>query len=309
MANFVWAIGAGKGGVGKTFVSTNLAISLTKLNFKVLIIDGDLSCANLHTALGLQAQQENLSAFFRSKKNLREIVTITEIPNLQFVQGVWDQWSTFEMKKGDGIRLIEEARKLNYDYVLIDLGPGANNFNLEIFFAVDEKILVSTPEPTSVEKTYRFVEAFIFETLKSKNIAPVQANSTENLEDVLNEFRYCSEKSFISLNHFLREKNLISPYFFDELNQNNFKIIMNEVRSQQDLNLGYSIKSVCYKFFGLELEFLGSVDFDNAVWQSVRNREPFLIEKPHTILSNQFISLTKILTTPELHAQILRAVV
>ena len=69
------------------------------------------------------------------------------------------------------------------------------------------------------------------------------------------------------------------------------------------------MKSVCYKYFDLSISYMGAIDFDNAVWHSVRNREPFLVAKPFTSLSGQFLSLSKMLLEIETLPTLLRAVV
>jgi flagellar biosynthesis protein FlhG len=69
----IWAIGSGKGGVGKSFVTSSLALTLSKLGKKVLTIDLDLSGPNLHTALGQKPQEHNLDLFFNHNTPLSKI--------------------------------------------------------------------------------------------------------------------------------------------------------------------------------------------------------------------------------------------
>ena len=71
------------------------------------------------------------------------------------------------------------------------------------------------------------------------------------------------------------------------------RIIVNSARSRLDLDLGHSIKSVCMKYFDLNVDYLGALDYDNAVWQSYRKMEPTLIEKPFTPLAGQFLGIAK----------------
>ena len=59
----IWAIGGGKGGIGKSFISTNLSICLARLGRTATVLDLDLGSANLHTCLGLKAPQVSLSDF------------------------------------------------------------------------------------------------------------------------------------------------------------------------------------------------------------------------------------------------------
>jgi flagellar biosynthesis protein FlhG len=65
-------------------------------------------------------------------------------------------------------------------------------------------------------------------------------------------------------------------------------LIINQVRSQADIDIGYSIQSICRKYFGIEMTFPGYLDYDQSVWQSVRKRKPLLIEYPNSKLVNNF---------------------
>ena len=65
-------------------------------------------------------------------------------------------------------------------------------------------------------------------------------------------------------------------------------LIINQVRSQADIDIGYSIQSICRKYFGIEMSFPGYLDYDQSVWQSVRKRKPLLIEFPNSKLINNF---------------------
>lgn len=305
MSAQVWVVGAGKGGVGKTFISSSLGITLAKLNHKVLLIDFDISGANLHTTFGLSLNEKNLRLFFEEGKNLADLAQETEIPKLSYVQGFWDYWSNGVIHQELVKNLFEQAEKVNYDYVIFDLGAGPLPAHLELFKIAHEKILIANAEPTSLEKTYRFIESFICHKLKDYMTKDCQ----KTLQVLLREYRKTNHNGCFSFRDFLIAENGINIDHFDMLNERPLKLLMNGCRSNLDKDLGFSIKSVCKKYYDLNIEFIGSVDFDNAVWQSVRNREPVLIEKPFTPLAGQFLSITKDLITPEIHANLFKEVV
>ena len=74
---------------------------------------------------------------------------------------------------------------------------------------------------------------------------------------------------------------------------------MNSARSQSNCELGHSIKSVCNKYYDRGLDYIGAIDFDNAVWQSVKSREHVLFAQPFTPLAGQFLTTCKQLIAPE----------
>jgi flagellar biosynthesis protein FlhG len=125
----------------------------------------------------------------------------------------------------------------------------------------------------------------------------------------LKDYRSQKKTGHFSFRHFLKQSQGFEIDFFECFNKKPLRLIVNEARSRQDQDLGHCIKSVCHKYFDLEVDFVGAIDYDNAVWQSIRNREPVLIEKPFTPLAGQFMSVTKLLTQANSHANLYKAVV
>ncbi|MBX3040464.1 MAG: P-loop NTPase [Bdellovibrionaceae bacterium] len=290
----MWVTASGKGGVGKTFVSSSLAISLTKLGHSVIVVDLDPTGANVHTALGQNPADVNLRHWFEGNKSLQEIVTPTPLPRLSFIQGLWDLWSPANISSEQLKRLIPELKSLRADYVIVDLGPGAVETHLELFRAADERIVITSPEPTSIEKTYRFLEAHICWTLKD-TARPDVFNA---LLGTLRDHRNRKMKKPFSFRQYLKENDGFSVDHFESLGEKPIRLIVNSSRSQANIDLGHSIRSVCCKYYDLSLDYLGAIDFDNAVWQSIKNREPVLISQPFTPLAGQFVSICKHLIAP-----------
>ncbi|MGZ3744695.1 MAG: P-loop NTPase, partial [Pseudobdellovibrionaceae bacterium] len=294
-------VGSGKGGVGKTFVTSSLAICLTKMGHKVTIVDLDLSGANVHSALGISPSSHNIRHFFEGSKELSELVIPTEIPRLSYIQGFWDAWTPTDITVEQIHQLLPEMRKLKSDFVLVDLGAGALASHLELMKSADEKILISSPEPTSIEKTYRFIESFVCYSLKEHSVPEAYAHMIQTLRQNRNGF---GEKNF-SFRNYLKQSSGIQPDYFESLMAKPLRLLVNSCRSQANSELGYSMKSVCYKYYDFKVDFLAAIDYDNAVWQSIRNREAVLIAQPFTPLAGQFLTTCKQLIDPkELHTLI-----
>ncbi len=305
MSAKIFAVGAGKGGVGKTFISSSLAITLAKLHHSVLLVDFDLAGANVHTNLGMEPQKTSIQSFLNGEADLVNLSQPTSIPKLSMIQGVWQEWEQTPCRRGQGLQLVQEIRKLPFDFVVIDLGPGATATNLEIFSSADEKILVTNAEPTSVEKSYRFFEAWILKQV-SENTTP---DAYEKIKKAVQEFRAQKQQGLFSFRKYLNSTANVSFDHFDQMLSHPIRLVVNSCRSHQDQDLGYSVKSVCSKYFDLGIDYSGCVDYDNAVWHSIRNKEPFLIAKPFTKLSGQFLALAKHLSPSENHVIGIKAVI
>jgi flagellar biosynthesis protein FlhG len=91
----------------------------------------------------------------------------------------------------------------------------------------------------------------------------------------------------------------------DKISDFQVQILLNQVRTREDIELGHSMRSVCRKYFGIDANYLGYVDHDNAVWQSLRKRRHLMVEYPYSSIVGQFLGVTKNLLNP--HS--LRAVV
>lgn len=305
MAAQLWVIGSGKGGVGKTFITSSLGITLSKLDKKVLLVDLDFGGANLHTALGKVHSTTTIADYWAGTKSLKECFLDTHIPRLTYIQGHWDQWTPFALNLENVRKMIKESRELPFDIVIFDLGPGASEFHLELFHQADEKFLIVCPEPTSIEKNYRFMESLIMWTLK-ENATP---DAYARLVTSLGQYRAKHHVGAFSFRDYLTDAVGFQFDYFSALDQKPVRMIVNQARSQQDRDLGYSMQSVCRKFYDMPLSYLGWIDYDNAVWQSVRVRTPVLVDKPFTPLAGQFLSMSKELTQTNFVSQFLRAVV
>lgn len=291
----LWVVASGKGGVGKTFVSSSLGITLSKLGHSVVIVDLDLGGANIHTSLGLPPSNLNIRHFLEGDKGLQELVTATSFPKLSFIQGFWDSWTPTYFSHSQIERLLPQLRKINAEYVIVDIGAGAAESHLELFKAADEKFLITTPEPTSIEKNYRFIESFVCHSLKS-NSTPDAYNS---LISTLRDHRQGNLGKPFSFRSYLKNASNLNFDFFEGISSNPIRLIVNSARSQSNCDLGYSIKSVCNKYFDLNIDYTGSIDFDNAVWQSIQCRQHVFEAQPFTPLAGQFLSLCKTLIDPE----------
>ncbi|WII72722.1 P-loop NTPase [Bdellovibrio sp. 22V] len=291
----LWVVASGKGGVGKTFVSTSLGITLSKLGHSVVVVDLDLSGANVHTSLGLPPSHMNIRHYFEGVKSLQEIVIPTPFPHLSYVQGFWDSWTPTEISFTQIQNLIPEIKKLRADYVIVDLGAGALEAHLELFKAADEKFLITTPEPTSIEKTYRFLESFVCYSLRADSTPDAYGEMITTLRD----HRQRTLAKPFSFRSYLKEQTGINYNFFEALSSTPVRLLVNSARTQINCDLGHSIKSVCNKYYDLGIDYAGSIDFDNAVWQSVRSREHVLQAQPFTPLAGQFLATCKQLIDPE----------
>jgi flagellar biosynthesis protein FlhG len=287
----VWAIGGGKGGVGKSLISSNLALTLAKRGLKTIAIDLDLGGANLHTTLGVELPKQTLSDLISGRaSHLENCLSSTPFDHLQIVSGAGDAVGAANLPFEKKRQIIEQLRDLPADAVILDLGAGTSFNTLDFFIAADAGIVVLLPEPTSIENAYRFIKSVYFRKISlAPNLAPVR-NLIEMALDPKNS------RGIRSPADLYREVQASDPNLSqalkDEISRIRLDLIVNQARTQTDVDIGYSVKSVCKKYFGLDMEFTGYLDYDSAVWQAVRRKRPLLTEFPHSRLVNSIDRIT-----------------
>jgi flagellar biosynthesis protein FlhG len=291
----IWAIGGGKGGVGKSLVAANLAISLARAGHRVCAVDLDLGCANLHTCLGIDIPQVTLSDFFsRRITRIEDSVVQTGIPNLSLVSGAQDALGVANLKHTQKSKLLESLLALPVDYLIFDLGAGTSFNTLDFFLSAHNGILVLLPEPTSIENTYRFIKSTYYRKLKMAEslfeVRPMidMAMDQKNPLGIRSPSDLVREVSRYSPEMAIKIREVIASY--------RPKLIINQARTQTDIDIGFSIKSVCKKYFGIDMEYLGYLDYDSAVWQSVRRKRPLMLEFPNSKLVSNFERVVHYLT-------------
>lgn len=289
MSASVWVVGSGKGGVGKTFVSTSLGITLSKMNRSVLLVDFDLTGANIHTCFGLKVSERNLRHFFEGSHKLVDLVQPTNVPKLSFIQGYWNDWSRADISVEQVRRFVDSCKSSEFDVVIVDVGASNSSCYMELLKDADERLLLVDPEPTTIEKFYRHLESYVCYSLRENS----NAEAFLKIQNALREYRSSHKVGLFSFREYLQNSTGFSFDHFEQLTHKPLRLIVNSARSRLDQDLGHSIKSVCTKYFDLNIDYLGSLDYDNAVWQSCRKMEPTLIEKPFTPLAGQFLTIAK----------------
>src|SRR3989344_5782710 len=152
------AITSGKGGVGKTFFSANLAAALTRQGLKVLVLDADLGLANLDVVLNLYPKI-TLHDVFTGKAELEE--AILPAPggfHVLLAGSGLVEYSRLTPEVRDQLMRIFEAVKPRFDVVLIDTGAGISDVVLYAVSMAHEVIVVATPEPTSMTDAYATIK-------------------------------------------------------------------------------------------------------------------------------------------------------
>jgi flagellar biosynthesis protein FlhG len=290
----IWAVGGGKGGVGKSLIASSIGISLARRRNRVIAIDLDLGGANLHTTLGVDVPRQTLSDYFTGRTtHLQDCVTPTMIPDLQLISGAQDAVGIPNLQAGAKKRLLNSMLELDADYLILDLGAGTSLHTIDFFLFSDVGIIAMLPEPTSIENAYRFIKSAYYRRLRlAPPLAPV-AHLIEQAMDGKNTLGIKSPSDlFRSINDYSPE---LGMRLKEQISRFSPKLVINQARTQTDIDIGSSVKTVCKKYFGLDMDYLGYLDYDSAVWQAVRRKRPMMLEFPNSRLVSSFERIAQLL--------------
>ncbi|MBW2473020.1 MAG: P-loop NTPase [Deltaproteobacteria bacterium] len=277
----VWAIGGGKGGVGKSALTTGIAMTLAGQGQRCVMIDADLGGANLHTFLGMSSPEHTISDLFRDPtKNLQDILLATPFENLGLISGARAMLNVANLKHFQKEKLIRQVFSLEADYIFIDLGAGSSFNVLDFFIAAHNGLMVVTPTPTSIENTYHFLRAAYFRKLRHViRDLKVEALVDSSLDD--------KEKSGIrSPRDLVAELRRRDPSAGEEIDRAMMSfspgLIVNQVQRHQDRNLGKEMALACKDFLGIDVTMAGSVRTDEQVLMALNSRRPALSMFPQS---------------------------
>jgi len=151
------AVASGKGGVGKTNISINLAIAYARLGKQVIVLDADLGLANVNVILGI-IPKYNLYHLIRKQKKLCEIILDTDF-GIQIVAGASGFSKIANLSNEERDQFVQELSELAFaDVIIIDTSAGVSRNVLSFVAAADDAIIVTTPEPTAITDAYGIIK-------------------------------------------------------------------------------------------------------------------------------------------------------
>ncbi len=154
----VITVTSGKGGVGKSNVSVNLAIQMGRLGKRAVILDADFGLANIEVMLGMRPQYNLADMMFRGK-DVKDIIC-SGPEDIGFISGGSGLREMTNLNKDQILSLVRTMYELDHyaDVVIIDTGAGISDTVIELVASSSEVLLVATPEPTSITDAYALLK-------------------------------------------------------------------------------------------------------------------------------------------------------
>jgi flagellar biosynthesis protein FlhG len=265
-------VASGKGGVGKTLLTANLAVALAESGHPTLAVDLDLGNSNLHSLLGLRNRHSGIGDYLRTAADsLATFVVETGVPNLTLLAGDGQMPFMANVTHAQKQRLLREIKKLPAELVLLDLGAGSSFNTLDLFGISASGILVTTVEYPSLVSMLVFVKNH---ALRLINRA---LRRHPELDDLLHEMLVqpitSPQLTVASLRERARQINPQAAVRIDEICRGiRPRVIYNMGDDPGDLRVVEAIDESLEQTLSLRAEHLGFVFHDPEIRNAFRER-------------------------------------
>jgi flagellar biosynthesis protein FlhG len=257
----VVAVASGKGGTGKSLVAANLSLLLASLGKRVVAVDAALGDAGLHGMLGVSEPRLSLrDALKPGGPPLSDLVMVTAVAGLGLVCSEAGA-AQAELDEAAAAQLGPQLCRLDAEYVVVDLPSGCSQYVVDLFVTADLRLLVLVPEPPAIELAARLLRAAFGRSLQRAGMGALVADG----------------RLPIPLDMVLR-----APQVREQMLGLRTQLVLNAVRSKSDIDLGAGIATAVRRRLGLPVRYTGHIDYDDAVWVSLRRRRALLIEHPES---------------------------
>ena len=283
----ILAVGGAKGGVGKSVLASNLAVGLSLLGQRVILADLDLGGADAHLLLGVKTLSTNWNDFLEKKSlAVDKILVPTPFEGLSIIGGNSSKLGSANLTYSQKMKIIRHLKTLECDYIIVDLGGDTSYNMLDFFLIADQKIVVTSAEPTSFLDTYNFVKVSFYRFLdrfftehpglkglcKEIRELSIGKNGGPTLESIFQKVRATDLSAYVKLKLNIEEFHL--------------SIVTNMVESRKDVSIAESMQRLLKKKCFLDVGILGTIPFDTAVRKASRRFTPFIVDNPRCKASN-----------------------
>jgi flagellar biosynthesis protein FlhG len=291
----VYTVGGGKGGTGKSFTTANLGTILAQQGNKVLLVDLDLGASNLHTFLALAKPQISLKQYLEKEINdINDVILETTQANLSILSSSGCSLEIANLYYAQKLKLMRAIKKLSYDYIFIDLGSGTHFNTLDFYLISNNGILITTPEPVSIENMFRFIKSIYLRKLKA-------VFKDHGLNIICREYLKNAKESHIA--SFSDIMKFVKQYddendtkIENDIKDETIGLILNQFRWQVDKEFGQKIVNICNKHLYFNYYFLGTISSDNKIADASMNNRVFVKEYSYANAATEICTIARAIT-------------
>lgn len=280
-------VAGGKGGVGKSVIAANLALSMSLYGKKTVIVDLDLGGSNIHTLLGLRNTNPGIGNFVSGRRySINELLYPTEWENLYLIPGDVLVYGAGELTKSAKTRIVKGLLDIEADYIVVDLGGGVNFTIIDFFLISNSGLIVTTPQAISIMNAYSFLKNYVFRFLQRVFVG--EKNIESYFKKALKERQPGAKKTAAEMISDIREINPTlgnkAEAFLEVLQP---KLILNKIVGMEDATLAEGLRDLCAQNLSINLEGLGTVMNEEIINRSVNLQRPFIVDNTDNIATTE----------------------
>ena len=272
--SLVVTVGGGKGGVGKSIVALNLAVTFAQQGKCVVIADMDLGAANQHLLLGLSRPGLGLQALLdQSVGEMQNCLIATPVPNLSLLAGTTGVLGAANITHGQKRRLLNKLRSLKADIVIVDVGAGVGYNMLDFFDLGSRKLIVTTPQVTAIHDAYSFLKSAVLRVLHRSTDKAIEAALLEPAA-----LSTSGEKVVEILAHLRHIRPALADKVFAEIGRFGACLVGNQVMNRAHAGVFRAVAHTIRDYLGLEVPVLGCLRSSAAIHDSVNRQRPLALD-------------------------------
>ena len=283
--NRIIPVASGKGGVGKSFLTVNLGLTLARMGKTVILVDLDLGGSNLHTFLGIKNSSSGIGNYLNKQaESLESLIIPTDFEKLYFIPGDGLFTSTAQHHYYQKMKILKELPNLVADYILLDLGAGTSNNIIDYFIPFPQGMIVTVPETTAILNAYSFLKSALARSIlrsfppRSEERAVITDFFRQRLEGTgTSLFSLADALGKIDPTHAERVRHMLTVFYPG--------VVINMGRSVGDRDLGKNLRIISRKNLGVSLQYLGYIEWNQAVSRSIIKRRPYCADNRDSITS------------------------
>ncbi len=268
------------------------------------MIDADYGGANLHSYFNANTVSTSLKGFFNERKNLNELIAPTSIPNLYLIRGDQYDIDAIKISYAQKRKFLKQIKKLDADYVLLDLAAGSDADTIDTFLVADKGILVTIPDITALDNLFQFIKTAYFRKMQQL------LNEAKQKIAIKKIWRHKEEhllKNVADLSNFIFSNHDPDGRIKEEIKNFNLYIVLNKLRNTNELLQGISLKSLCRKQLGIPSIYAGYVENDEKLWKNLSIIHPLKKFQVSPRIEKEIIRVTdNIVTNKQLNVNSLK---
>jgi flagellar biosynthesis protein FlhG len=272
-APHVIAVGGGKGGVGKSSIALMMGLYLAEKGKETVLVDADLTGANLHGYLGVWNSKDTLHSFLKgSTGSLNDLVQTTSFARLSAIVGALGMNCAESHRTYDTRRLVNGLHELPADYVIVDLGAEGSAIEIDLFLAAETNLVVSSSDSLSLHNVFNFIRSALLRKIRKQ-----WSGQSEMLEKLSNFIQETDTKGAQSIEQAFKKWGYDSQWVRAVAQTVRPKILVNMTEETDSSEALQSLRISVSRLLSTHVDFWGIVHTDEHVRQAIRSFNPKLL--------------------------------